>query len=323
MGMLGKPQYSCAPITNLSSLARMLRMSIDDMLDLAKKSNTRYYKVFLKKKDGSLRVAWNARPPLKSVQARIKCMVLAKVVFPDYLTGGIAGRDYKTNAEYHKASKIVVAEDISDFFPSVLAPSVYKIWRDFFHFSHEVSDCLTRLTTKDGFLPQGAKTSSYLANLVLWDVEAELVDYFHKLGIRYSRLVDDITLSSGRYLSPSEKRNAIAKVYAMLARKGFKPKRKKHDIFTSGGRMLVNNLVVNDFVGLPKEERANIRAQVSKIEESLKENLLSQNPRSVSYRIYRSVSGKVAKLSRFHPTEGKALRARLQKLASKKQESIV
>lgn len=43
-------------------------------------------------------------------------------------------------------------------------------------FSDDVAEILTMLTTKDGGLPQGAVTSSFLANLVFWDYEPSLVE---------------------------------------------------------------------------------------------------------------------------------------------------
>src|SRR5258708_36650911 len=94
--------------------------------------------------------------------------IFSKVVFPDYLQGSLAGRDYVTNASLHAKKKILICEDVKRFFPSVGAIYIEQVWRDCLGFAPDVARLLTKLTTKGGYLPQGAITSSFLANLVLW-----------------------------------------------------------------------------------------------------------------------------------------------------------
>lgn len=52
---------------------------------------------------------------------------------------------------------------------------VFDIWHRFFRFPPPVATQLTKLTTKDGLVPQGAKTSALLSNLVFLDEERRLV----------------------------------------------------------------------------------------------------------------------------------------------------
>jgi hypothetical protein len=108
---------------------------------------------------------------LKTIQERIKVKILYKVFYPRYLQGSIKDdgikRSYISNAKIHANSRIVINEDITKFFPSTSEQLIFDIWKIFFGFSDKVARYLTKLTTKDGLLPEGAKTSSYLANLVL------------------------------------------------------------------------------------------------------------------------------------------------------------
>jgi len=115
-----------------------------------------------KKKDGSPRETWNAHRQLKQVHERIKNRFLRTVIFPLYLQGGILDlsnpRDYVRNAGIHAGQAWIVNEDITDFFPSTSAEQVLDIWKGLFRFPHEVALTLTRLTSRRGVLPQGAKS---------------------------------------------------------------------------------------------------------------------------------------------------------------------
>lgn len=89
---------------------------------------------------------------------------------------------------------------------------------------------LTKLTTRNGSLPQGGIPSSYLANLVFWRDESLLHAKLRARGIRYSRYVDDIAMSSTTRLARVEKSKAIADVYGMLEKHGLTARRDKHEI---------------------------------------------------------------------------------------------
>jgi retron-type reverse transcriptase len=264
----------------------------------------------IEKPDGSMRQPFDAHPPLKDVHLRIKKKILSRIIFPDYLTGSLKGKDYKVNAALHAGAKIVICEDISTFFPSTKADNVFDIWRFFFGFSNEVANCLTRLTTKDGALPQGAITSSYLANLAFWREEPRVHAYFTRIGVTYSRYVDDMGLSSRRFLTPDEKTSVISTVYGMLASKGYKAKRQKHELQTSKGRMFVTKLLVNDRPALVRKERSAIRAAVFQLEEQK----CSEDSRLLTKKEYNRSLGRVSKLSRFHKTQGEELMQRMQTL---------
>jgi hypothetical protein len=259
------------------------------------------------KDDGTVRRTYDARRPLKEVHRLIKLEILDHVAFPEYLTGSIKGRDYKANAALHRGAKIVISEDIGQFFPSTTTAIVFDVWRHFFGFSVDVANCLAQLTTRHGELPQGAITSPQLANLVFWRDEPSLYARLAAKGIAYSRFVDDVSASSGSFIAPADKTAVIASIYGMMRQRGYKPKRAKHDIGTARNRMTVTKLTVNDKPGLARKERSKIRAMVHKLERDLnagaeKASVIAALP---------TVTGKVSLLARFHPGEAKPLKIRL------------
>ena len=300
---LNAPRYNATPIRSLAALARALDITEAALVALAGQADGLYRVAKqITKADGTVRITYDALLPLKKVHQKIKVALQQKVIFPRYLTGSTKGEDYKTNADLHIGSKILITEDIGSFFPSTKAPVVQDVWQYFFGFSAEVAECMTKLTIRQGALPQGAITSPGLANLVFWRVEPVLQARFGDCGITYSRFVDDIALSSKQLLTTDDKTSAIAKVYGMMAACGYRPKREKHEIMTARKRMVVTKLGVNNKPGLDKKKRSLIRAMVHGLE---------KQPAELAVANFPKVSGQVALMKRFHPGEAAPLRARL------------
>ena len=310
---LQRPNYPYDPFSSQLTLGRLLREEIATLRSIVKSPHAHYRYIPIKRKR-KLRETWDALPPLKSIQARIQCMILRKVKYPYYLQGGIRdeeqARDCVTNASLHCGQRIVISEDIKTFFPSTRSTLIYDLWRSFFHFPDHIARILTGLTTLDGYLPQGAKTSSYLANLVLWRTEPRLVEWLTRRGFTYSRYIDDITLSTDRNLTRKETAEVFRQIAGMCSPLGFRLKRSKHVLTRNGNRMCTTGLIVNRQVGLPKEYRSQTRASVHHCEQLADQTKLMRQTAFFSVK-WRRISGKVALLCRMHPNEGKLLRERL------------
>jgi hypothetical protein len=305
---MDRPAYTHRPVQTIGSLARALRVSECQLLGIAQRAADLYIGPKPKpKKNGGIRYVFDTKPPLKSLLRRINSTFFKHTHFPKYLTGSLSERDFVANVEIHKGARHAVTEDIAQFFDCISADCVYRIWRDFFHFGDEVASLLTKLTTKDGRVFQGTPTSSYLANLAFWDREFVLVERLKGRGIRYSRYVDDITISTTSTLAEEEKRWAIGQIYAMIGAAGFKPQRSKHGSFAANHPIRIMGLNANRSPTLPKQERSAIRAQVYQLEQRV-----AQADSSPELRAALSTAiGKVGRLKRLHPGEGAALRLRL------------
>jgi hypothetical protein len=207
----------------------------------------------------------------------------------------------------HVRAKITFAEDITQFFPSASRSLVRRAWIKLFGFSEDVADLLTDLTTLNGGLPQGAVTSSFLANLIFWDYEPRLVKTLTSRGLTYSRYVDDVTVSSRRRVEPEDKTYVVAQIYGMLLHHGFFPNRGKQKITTSAKSMQTTKLVHNIQVGLPGVERKRIRAAVYALERRVS---LGERGAEVLKEL-ASVSTRVGRLGSFHKVPSAALKRRL------------
>jgi hypothetical protein len=286
----------------------MLEVSLEQLDQLEQQADNLYRIVEKQKKNGKPRICFNAFPLLKDVQGRIKGRILRQVCYPNYLTGGVPRRDYFENARMHTAPRVMVNEDIEDFFPTVATGIVYDTWRHFFHFPEDVARTLTKLTTRQGGLPQGARTSSYLANLAFWSLEPNLVRKLGELGFVYSRYIDDITISAR---SDHSRRNlvvAMKLVNQMMARYGLSFGPSKHRVTHAGSRMEVTGLIVNDTTaGVTKAKHGKVRAMVHHLEKAASER--PDDPETVL--LERRVRSNLGQYTRFHPKQAEALKARV------------
>lgn len=306
--------YPHKPIASIESLAKALDVAEVELIDIAQKSDSLFMAKHVEK-NGKIRITYDAKLVLKNIHDRIKINLFRVVEYPFYLQGGISGRDYISNTKIHAGKKFLITEDVSNFFPSIKASVVKDMWLHFFHFPHEVADILTKLTTYNGFVPQGARTSGYIANLILWDKEPIRVEHLRKRGMSYSRLVDDITISCDYRPSKKILGSVISDVYGMLLSKDVKPNRGKHKIMSQGGEQKIHNLNVGKGIPtLPKSKRADIRAAVFQCEERAKYGRKTEE----YSKLFNSTIGRVATMKRLHPLQAIKLKNRLDMIKPKK-----
>lgn len=305
--ILLRPSYPFEPISTVSALARCLHVNEDVLVGVAAAANDMYRPV--KPVPPSTRKCFDAKGILKKVHEQIKFKIFVHVNFPEYLQGSIKKRSYYSNAQLHVGKQILITEDVKSFFPSVHESRVYDIWRNFFLFSPEVSGLLTKLTTKDGALVQGAIPSSYLANLVLWKIEPFFHARFAAEGITYSRYVDDMIMSSKSHLSKEQQRQIVARVMGMVRDAGLSIGRNKHKIYSATKPMIATKVVVNKKPSLTVRKRSAIRAQVLQFEVAV-----SNGDRSVEvFKLGEKASQSVGQLGRFHKTaDAKHLKERVR-----------
>jgi hypothetical protein len=252
------------------------------------------------KKDGTLRKVFDTHLMLKATHGKINKYLFKKIIYPSFIHGALPRRDYKTNAEAHTNAATVITLDIENFFPTTTEKIVRDVWKYVLKFPPQLAQTLARITCRDGVLEQGARTSSYLANLVFWDCEGELYTQLCELGFEYTRFVDDITLTSRSPRTREETTTAIKLVYGMLIKKGYKPKRSKERFRHAPQNLAVLGLnVTSKQATLPKRERAVVRARAH--------NAVKQIANGVVPPDLNSTFGVIQKVRRFHPNEGNAL----------------
>ena len=116
------PKYTLSPIGSINALARLLQLPLNRVQYLAKNSSDLYRIARIEqKKSGGKRVTYDAYKELKSVHRKLQHQIFKKVIYPQFMQGSISGRSYITNVKLHTKSKLVICEDISNFFPTIQA----------------------------------------------------------------------------------------------------------------------------------------------------------------------------------------------------------
>lgn len=308
-----KPSYPNKPISSINSLAKALNTTVKELEYLSENADKYFFLTKeIQKSDGSVRYTYDVSQRLKIIHDKITKNILTKVIYPNYLQGSLSEKDHISNAEIHTNKKTILKEDITNFFPSIDISIVYQIWVGLFKFSHEVSDVLSKLVTLDKKVVQGCKTSSYLANLVLWSRESVFVEALNSQGYTYTRYVDDIHVSSEHIISREEKTRIISGVYNLFSSINVKPNRKKQEIMPKSQQQTVHKLNVNNIKpSLPKDKRNDIRQLVFLCKKAFEDKSTTISEYTIRYN---STMGSVNYLKRLHHKDGEQLLLKLKEI---------
>lgn len=318
-------KISADSISSLYNLCTTLGIERGALVNLLRSDRNTWYKVTqVDKPDGGKRTVHNPMPLLRRVQRRINRRILANrnvMAWPHFLYGSLPNcemggivvrKDYVACATVHSGARSLLKLDVKNFFDNVHAELVVNSFKHVLKFPDSVSDALTELCTWRGHLVQGGLTSSYLANLCLHDAEGGVVERLRRKGWLYTRLVDDITVSS--------KSRDVDFTYAdeliseMLRKKGLPVNREKTGPkYLSTEPFTVHGLrVAFDTPRLLEHEPRRIRAAVKNIETLAAEPSYRQTH---SYRHdFNRCMGRVNKLKRVGHRQHAPLMARLRRV---------
>lgn len=306
------------PLLNCETIASSIEVPLSNLLAIAEKCDQFYHPPRLEPKgDGRFRTINPPFASLKEIQRKLNKLCFGAVEFAPYLKGGVRNRSYVESTRIHSKSFSVLTVDVADFFPSISADVVENIWREFFGFEDDVVQLLTALTTYGGRLPQGAPTSTPLANLVFFDTEPTLVAGFYRRRLRYTRLVDDINVSATVPFQPTMVKWILLQISQMLASRDCQMNESKQKIQDRSNPCRVHGLLINS--GHPTKGRkkiANIRASIYQLEKSLERPDASQ---SEILDAFRFVQGVISELNQYQPQKARDLRLRLKEIKRKAQ----
>jgi RNA-directed DNA polymerase len=208
--------------------------------------------------------------------------------------------------------KAFYALDIKDFFNNIHESIVKKIFLNFFHYDESVSNALTNICCSNSHVIQGALTSSYIASICLHDIEGKYVTRLRNKGLNYTRLVDDITVSSK--INNYDFDFAINLITEMLSEKDLPVNLAKTRIqHVTETPLIVHGLRVSfKEPRLPSDEVRKIRASVQNTETLSKER--NYRTSHAYRRDFNRCMGRVNKLKRVGHNQHSALLRRLLKI---------
>lgn len=153
--------------------------------------------------------------------------------------GYVRGRSILTNASSHLGASWLVRADIKDFFPSISADRVQRMFAGF-GIAEVPAAMLAKFATLDGRLPLGFASSPVIANAVCIPLDQQLAALAESRGCTFTRYADDLTFS-GEGVAPE--REEITRV---LASESFELAEHKYKFKKRGQAFYVTGLSVSD-----------------------------------------------------------------------------
>ncbi|AUX21248.1 RNA-directed DNA polymerase [Sorangium cellulosum] len=258
-------------------------------------TGTHYRRWLIPKRDGSSRTISSPKRDLKRAQRWALRNLLERLPVHAAAHGFLAGRSIVTNAAAHAGADTVVKVDIKDFFPTITWRRVRGLLRKA-GMAEGPATLVSLLATEaprevvrfrgqtlhvatgPRALPQGAPTSPAITNAICLRLDRRVSGLARKLGFRYTRYADDLTLSwrpppLSDALRPAGARGAprprapvgalLRGLREILGAEGFRLHPGKTVVMRRGSRQKVTGLVVNgasDGVPAARVPRERVRA---------------------------------------------------------------
>jgi hypothetical protein len=293
------------------------------------------------KRRGGYRLLEAPKTRLKSVQRRVLTDVLQQVPVHEAAHGFVPGRSALSFAQVHAGRSVVLRMDLEDFFPSIGAARVYRLFRGF-GYPEGVARVLTGLCTlkvspsvlatipgpsfveqydvatlaartqaqrrlRHRHLAQGAPTSPALANLACFRLDARLAGAAKLAGARYTRYADDLAFSGDALFVRQAYRFDVL-VAAIALEEGFQVNHHKTRIMRQGERQQLVGLVTNQQPHVPRRARERLEAVLTN---GARHGLASQN-REANPHFLESLRGQVAWVAQVNPAHARKLRRLLE-----------
>jgi RNA-directed DNA polymerase len=241
----------------------------------------------------------NPEGDLKDLQARINVALLRPLPFPTYLCGGIPGKTILDNVLMHLGAPTLAKLDVRSFFPSITNLQIYNVWRNVLNCSPKIARILTRLTTFERRLPQGAPTSTLLANLVLFSSDRDIRGTCAAQRVTYSTWVDDLAFSG------ETPQKVMTTAVACLQAAGFSVSHRKLKIMGPGTRKILTGVLLDKFPAVLPERLAQLRSGIHKLSTGEVDNQEVEN-----YLV--RLKGGIAYVTSIAPRKGAKLARELQ-----------
>jgi RNA-directed DNA polymerase len=246
------------------------------------------YKHFaIPKKKGGMRDIYEPAPELKNMQRYLNYFLqnyFALIKLP-----GIHGFTVKQdkynhrcnillNAQPHVKKKFVLNIDLKEFFPSITAARVKKLFMsEYFQYSEEIATALALLSTYEGKLNTGSPSSPIISNFICIQLDQQLIEFCATHNITYTRYADDLSFSSNENIS----NDILLDIISIINSEQFKINEKKLRMRPDYRRQVVTGITVNEKPNVDRKMLKKIRAMLHDIRRNGIEKAVSKH-----YKVY-------------------------------------
>jgi retron-type reverse transcriptase len=316
-----------------ADVARALGISISRLRWLAFHSDAaeriHYIRFTVPKKSGGIREISAPHRDLARAQRWIFQTILQSLPTHPAAHGFVRGRSIKTNALPHVGQHILINADLKDFFPTITFHRVRGAFAQM-GYSPAVATILALLCTESPrrtveyagrtfhvatgprALPQGACTSPALSNLIARRLDSRLAGIAAKLGWRYTRYADDLTISADGAIEREKQTGyLLARIRHIARDEGFSVNETKTRVLKRSTAMAVTGLIVNQRPGVRRRDVRRLRAI---LHNAKKHSLAAQN-RSRDPQFESRLRGQIAFVEMVNPEQAGPLKAALKAIS--------
>ena len=247
-------------INSFEHLCEQLSITEQLLYYLTYKKEYCYFQKVIPKKDKTERILNVPNLSLKVGQKWILKEKLEKIFVSEQAMAFVPNKNgLRENAERHKKNIFLLEMDITNFFGTITEQQVYTLFCNI-GYNSKVAGILANLCTYNNYLPQGAVTSPYIANLVCYHMDARINGYCSRKDIVYTRYADDLTFSSDNRMLL----NKIEKfIKYIVTDEGFTINDKKTRYLSNDVKKTVTGITINDdSIHVDKKFKRDLRAQI-------------------------------------------------------------
>lgn len=250
-------------------LSNLFNMSYDTFVDTIKYASYREFTI--PKSNGGKRTIEAPNEHLSLIQKRLNNFLQSVYyrIKPTTVYGFVISAEGEsdpktiiTNAKNHIGKSTVLNIDLKDFFHSISAIKVRKLFQEApFHFTEDIATGIALICCWERRLPMGAATSPVISNLICLELDKQLLLISKKYGFIYSRYADDLTFSSDHSIGEE----AIGEIKKVIADNDFKVNTRKFRIQSKFRQQSVTGIKVNQKTNVDRRYIRNIRAILNDI----------------------------------------------------------
>jgi len=239
-----------------------------------------YVTFSIPKRSGGKRLIMAPKRRLKAIQRRLLQLLVEKLPVSEHAHAFRCGKSIRTGAQPHVGKRSILKLDLKDFFPSVTFTRVRGLLIAC-GYCFPVASTLAVLMTESERQPvavdgqifhvpvgerhcvQGAPTSPGICNALLLKLDRRLNGFARKNGLTYTRYADDLSFSGD--LDRAKAGRARLVITRIVSEEGFAIHPDKTRFMGRGNRQIVTGVVVNQTLGLSRQQRRRLRAMAHQL----------------------------------------------------------
>ncbi|WP_160141598.1 reverse transcriptase domain-containing protein [Salicibibacter halophilus] len=272
-------------LINFKDVAHLLEISAETLYKILFINKHLNYKEFTLNR-GKVRTIYSPKKNLMIIQRKLAYILSLLYSHHTKSHGYIKEKSIISNANEHVQQRYVLNFDLKDFFDSISFGRIRAMFMTYFKFNDKVSTTLANICCHpNGFLPQGAPTSPIISNIISYRLDKNLDSISRRYNCKYTRYVDDITISTSRIYFPkaighgqkgSDQAVVSEKIKSIVHKNGFKVNDKKTRLNSKYENLSVTGITVNETLNVKRSYVRYIRVILHSIEKGIEEDNLDK-----------------------------------------------